>query len=548
MANSGTINGSFNGSNASHLIFKVEWSLISQDPASITSNVRLKWIVRKDTASLSTYKQSAPWSQTCDGTATSGTLNFNLGNVAVNTDYVVRDITVTIQQTANTAKTAAISGSLDLSGTSAGTGSFSGSMSLPAIVTSAPSVTALTITDAWASKPAGITDYVSGFTKLSLTATATSSAGIANYSFYNGNTLLQSSSSNTFTYSNANNAGIYKFKVVVTDNYGNSTTYPTTIPDTEVVQYVLPKITSTTTFRCDQYGNASSTGSYATLAQNWSTAGITGIYYVGSCTLNGSTYSVNKGTVYVKNAGLSASTSYYATYTVTDTLGGTATKSDYIPSAFVNFDLYPSNGQGGMGVSMVAEVGLASFNIPIKPYKGLRHAQYLTPATLASLESSLLSIFSDMPQQTQMWIESNPSAALDTFGSTPLVLCINKVTTNSGTITAWQANSSGGHREYRNSIVSDALTGWVENRYSILYYDEGTASNYTAGSSNYQAISKPASLPAGAMIVGVSALTWSSNSGAFWIMPYATGGNGAYLIANSGTTVNGLKLRWWYAI
>lgn len=369
MATSGTITGSFNGSNAQYLTFRCEWSVTSQDLANKTSNVRLRWIVTKTTSNLYTNKSSTPWSQVCDGTTTSGTLSFNLGNVSANTDYVVRDTTVTIAHAADGTKTASISGTLDLSGTSAGTGTFSGSMALPTIATTPPTVSSLALSDV-GTKPSGVSAYVAGFTKFRLTATASaaSPATIANYAFYNGNTLLYSGTSNTFTYSSANTAGSYTFKVIVTDSYGNATTK--TNSAVTVVAYSTPTI-SATTFRANSSGTADGSGTYASLKMTWTIANISGnSETVHKVNFNGSDTTLTSGTAVLKS-GLSTTTSYTATYTVTDSFGSTATVTQTIQSEFINLDLYPNSTTGGMGVGMAAESGRASFNMPMSVYGSL---------------------------------------------------------------------------------------------------------------------------------------------------------------------------------
>lgn len=369
MATSGTITGSFNGSNAQYLTFRCDWSVTSQDLANKTSNVRLRWIVTKTTSNLYTNKSSAPWSQVCDSTTTSGTLNFNLGNVSANTDYVVRDTTVTIAHAANGTKTASISGTLDLSGTSAGTGTFSGSMALPTIATTPPTVSSLTLSDV-GTKPSGVSAYVAGYTKFRLTATATpvSPATISTYAFYNGNTLLQSGSSNVFTYSSANTAGSYTFKVIVTDSYGNSTTK--TNSAVTVVPYSVPTV-SATTFRCNSSGTADGSGTYASLKMTWTIANISGnSATVHKVNFNGADTTLTSGTAVIKS-GVSTSSTYTATYTVTDSFGNSATVSQTVQSEFVNFDLYPDSTTGGMGVGMTAESGRASFNMPMSVYGSL---------------------------------------------------------------------------------------------------------------------------------------------------------------------------------
>lgn len=371
MATSGTITGSFNGSNAQYLTFRCEWSVTSQDLANKTSNVRLRWIVTKTTSNLYTNKSSTPWSQTCDSTTTSGTLSFNLGNVSANTDYVVRDITVTIAHASNGTKNASINGTLDLSGTSAGTGTFSGSMPLPTIATTPPTVSSLTLSDV-GTKPSGVSAYVAGYTKFRLTATAsaTSPATISTYAFYNGNTLLQSGSSNVFTYSSANTAGSYTFKVIVTDSYGNSTTK--TNSAVTVVAYSMPTITATT-YRSNSSGTADGSGTYIQCSVTGTVANISGnkvASLVGDITptIGSHTFATNanspaSGTW--RPSGAATSTAYTVTYTVTDSFGNSATVSQTVQSEFINFDLYPDSTTGGMGVGMVAQAGVASFNMPM---------------------------------------------------------------------------------------------------------------------------------------------------------------------------------------
>ena len=364
MATSGTINGSFNGSNAQYLTFRCDWEVISQDKANKTSTVGLKWIVTKTTGNLNTFKQSAPWSQVCDGTTTSGTLNFNLGNVSANTDYVVRETSVVIQHEVNGTKTASISGTLNLSGTSAGTGSFSGSMALPTIATAPPTGVSVSVSDMWSGKPASISAYVGGYTifKLTASATAVSPATIASYSFYNGATLLQTGSSSTFTYSSPNSAGSYSFKVVVTDSYGNSTT--SSAVSATVVQYSTPVLTATA-YRCTSGGTADSSGTYLYLGINYTFASnITGNTATCKTVVGGNTYTWTLQSAHRIESGFPASNSYNAVTTVTDTIGGRAVVSILVTSQFRNFDLYPDATNGGAAFGEVAQQGKMIINHP----------------------------------------------------------------------------------------------------------------------------------------------------------------------------------------
>lgn len=464
MATSGTITGSFNGSNAQYLTFRCDWSVTSQDLANKTSNVRLRWIVTKTTSNLYTNKSSTPWSQTCNGTTTSGSLSFNLGNVSANTDYVVRDVTVTIPHNADGTKNASINGTLDLSGTSAGTGTFSGSMALPTIATTPPTVSSLTLSDV-GTKPSGVSAYVAGYTKFRLTATATpvSPATISTYAFYNGNTLLQSGSSNVFTYSSANTAGSYTFKVIVTDSYGNSTTK--TNSAVTVVSYSVPTV-SATTFRCNSSGTADGSGTYASLKMTWTIANISGnSATVHKVNFNGADTTLTSGTAVIKS-GVSTSTAYTATYTVTDSFGNSATVSQTVQSEFINFDLYPDSTYGGMGVGMTAESGLASFNMPIKPYKGIKTNSYTSGiASVSDINTAVLNAFSGLEIYTTAWIELNPSTTIGAPFNTgsALFIEIQKTAAAYGIATAKSYSSSTGNWVWRASIWNNAMTTWVAN-------------------------------------------------------------------------------------
>lgn len=470
MATSGTITGSFNGSNAQYLTFRCEWSVTSQDLANKTSNVRLKWIVTKTTSNLYTNKSNTPWSQVCDSTTTSGTLSFNLGNVSANTDYVVRDTTVTIAHASNGTKTASISGTLDLSGTSAGTGTFSGSMALPTIATTPPTVSSLTLSDV-GTKPSGVSAYVAGYTKFRLTATATpvSPATISTYAFYNGNTLLQSGSSNVFTYSSANTAGSYTFKVIVTDSYGNSTTK--TNSAVTVVAYSMPTITATT-YRSNSSGTADGSGTYIQCSVTGTVANISGnkvVSLVGNITptIGSHTFATNanspaSGTW--RPSGAATSTAYTVTYTVTDSFGSVGTISQTVQSEFINFDLYPSSTTGGMGVGMTAESGLASFNMPIREYMGETPILYPSSSninSLSALNTTILNEFNSMSTYSVKRIIVNLQATFSPFTGAITEFEIYKATAGYGTIKGICWKNASGAIQFVTSVYNSSITGWV---------------------------------------------------------------------------------------
>lgn len=80
----------------------------------------------------------------------------------------------------------------------------------------------------------------------------------------------------------------------------------------------------------------------------------------------------------------------------------------------------------------------------------------------------------------------------------------------------------------------------------LKHYDETSSTNYTISSNNYVAITRPSAI-SGKTIVAITVLAWSSNTGAFWVMPYsASNTSNPYIVGASGVKVNGLKLRYWY--
>lgn len=77
--------------------------------------------------------------------------------------------------------------------------------------------------------------------------------------------------------------------------------------------------------------------------------------------------------------------------------------------------------------------------------------------------------------------------------------------------------------------------------------DDVEARTINFGDYTYVLIYPPDSFPAGAHIQSVTLITWSTNSGAFSIMPCGDNSTYAYVIGDKNTTITGLKCRWWYA-
>lgn len=484
------INGSFNGANAQYLTFKCGWEVLSQDKANKTSTVQLRWIVTKNTSNLGTFKSNAPWAQTVDGTTTSGSLNFNLGNVAANTDYVIRTDVVTITHNANGTKTAAISGSLDLSGTSAGIGSFSGSMALPTIATDPPTGLSIAVSDRW-THPTGIASstYVGGYSKFKLTASATpvSPATIANYAFYANDALLYSGTNTSYTYSQPLAAGTYEFKLVVTDSYGNSSTKTRTVT---VLPYRMPSVYAEA-YRCAGANDSTPdpSGVYVFLRINASYASnISGNTLTTRQTvLGGNTYTWSNDSASRIEGTFPTTNSYNAVFTVTDVIGNSATVSVFIPTEFVNFDLYPDSEVGGAAFGMIAKQDVFSVNhpaefldmvaisgalvvggslnlssiLPLSLPAGINPTEGERPATLAALNTTLVTEFNSMMDGTLKFVVLNPSANFTPFGGGKTAFVIFRASSTYGAIIGINGTSAVGCVIYKASVYSGAITGWT---------------------------------------------------------------------------------------
>ena len=96
---------------------------------------------------------------------------------------------------------------------------------------------------------------------------------------------------------------------------------------------------------------------------------------------------------------------------------------------------------------------------------------------------------------------------------------------------------------------TDWVGGDLDTPAGVFYYDDTVGTSYTIGNNNYSAVTKPTVFDLTThKIVGVALLDWTTNSGPFWVAPWG-GANtnfSAYVIGTAGTTVNDLKLRWFY--
>lgn len=345
MATSGRITGSFSGGSASaRFTYICAWSIQSQDPSARTSYVKFDWIVYKENYPYRSYKNPTPWAATINESTSSENLNLELPASYNNTEQVIKTTYATIPHNADGTKTFSVSSTLNVSGTSVGTGTLSGSITLNPIAVNPPVVNTLTISDIGTGY-SSVGAYVAGFTKLRLTATATQGDGaLATYAFYRDSTLLgtvtTSATTATLDMTTFESAGSFVYSVTVTDAYGLSGSKA--LSATTINAYTMPTITANT-FRCNSSGTADNEGTYGYCNMTYTVASVgSNSAVVHSVTINGSSYSTFPSIV----SGLATTASYDAVYLVTDKLGKSATITQSVQVSFINFDMYPSSNGG----------------------------------------------------------------------------------------------------------------------------------------------------------------------------------------------------------
>ncbi len=128
MAITGNKSGSFNGQYPSYATPYIFWSYEQSIPNNNTVlTVTLK--VKREKTGSTTYKASTPYSITIGGTKTSGTMSFRISNASAGEYITIGSASKTISHNSNgSASAVSISASIDLSGTTLGTGSVSTSV------------------------------------------------------------------------------------------------------------------------------------------------------------------------------------------------------------------------------------------------------------------------------------------------------------------------------------------------------------------------------------------------------------------------------------
>ena len=467
MPNSGSIYGSFNGSSANNFIFRIDWTVLQQDNANRKSKVKFSWNVQRKYSGQNTYKYPAPWSQTTDGSTDSGSINFDIRNTPTYTDLEILTNTVWIQHGVNGKKTAAVSGTLNLSGTSAGTGSFSGSIVLPDIPVTPPSINSFAISDVGTSLASGV--YVEGKSVIKLTATATAYEGatVSSYAFYRDGTLIGNNTTGVLTEAGTAISGSHVYKVIVTDSYGM--TAEQSLAAITVYPYSLPKIDSSETYRCDTSGTEQSGGPSVKVKASWTTSSCGGYNTSsGTAAVNGYSASLTNGTAARIDANLNAAAAYTVTYTITDSFGETAVTTVPVLSAFRNFALYPDGTVGGFAFGeMPTSPGVGVFNTPHVIFRGdVKIEDALLPSdtqnvgTLAAAESALLDVFANMPDRSVTFAMLTFTASFSPFGGYATLFQICRTNSSYGVVTGYSYDASSA-KLFKAAILGGALTSWV---------------------------------------------------------------------------------------
>ena len=96
---------------------------------------------------------------------------------------------------------------------------------------------------------------------------------------------------------------------------------------------------------------------------------------------------------------------------------------------------------------------------------------------------------------------------------------------------------------------SNTWGDWEEDGMGLKTYDDTEArATITGTGNNYAQVTRPSAVQ-GKNVVAMTLLDWTSNTGPFTLVPYAsngTPGNYDYVLIASGQSVTGLKIRYWY--
>lgn len=312
--------------------------------------------------------------------------------------------------------------------------------------------------------------YYKGQSAVVITANGFSGSNgstLTNYTFYMGSSIVSTQTGTSWTSGTLNTVGTITFKVRATDSRGNYVEKSTSIT---VVDYAVPQITAKNAYRVSSGSTADSSGTKiyytATAAATGSGNSIKTLSVATSPAATSSTASVSNSTSMsgTLNGAFSITSQYTVTFTATDAMGYSSTATVSVPTAkrIINVN----QAKDGIGFGMFAESGLASFNMPIRPYKGVKTISYTSGiASVSDINTAVLNAFSSMEIYTTAWIELNPSVSIgEPFNTgSALFIEIQKTAASYGIVTAKTYSSSTGNWVWRASIWNGAMTTWVAN-------------------------------------------------------------------------------------
>lgn len=359
MALSGRINGDYAGGTSYKPYLK--WSAV-QSVANNTSTLSVTFGMRKEQPNSTSYNS---YSQTLtvevNGISYTRSITFDFRSASVPTDHdIVTIVTTSIPHNADGTKSVSISAThpTDIS---LGTGTVSGTIVLDTIMRGKPTATLSVSPYNTNELLSELGYYVKGLTKIDYTITGTpeqsSSSPISNYEFVgNGQTLTTTTSQGRTN--NITLSGTLSVSGRVKDARGVWSDYDT--KSIFVYDYAAPKFTSVSAYRCDSSGSASNTGEYlrlyCTAEVGASLNGNNQIYSIAySVKDNGTSSIVDSGSLTSGTAIIigtaaspfSGSSTYTVSFVVTDTVGGTYTRTIDISKTLITMHLQ----DGGDGVA-----------------------------------------------------------------------------------------------------------------------------------------------------------------------------------------------------
>lgn len=90
----------------------------------------------------------------------------------------------------------------------------------------------------------------------------------------------------------------------------------------------------------------------------------------------------------------------------------------------------------------------------------------------------------------------------------------------------------------------NSLSNSLANKSSIKYINGTEGVSFTIPANGYYQLQRPAAVQ-GKNVFSIAVVSWSSNTGAFWIVPYGTS-TYDYVVGTSGVQVTNLRVRYWY--